>query len=92
MLDRTITLRLRYVVSKPDGEIVKSDRCEAQGTDAIKRSIVGEMENELFPITRGTVPGPSGVRRFLGPAVAGAAAVVSAYLLFSLRSESNSGS
>ena len=91
-LSRTVSVRLRYIVTDPSDEVVDSDRCEASATDVVARSEIHLIENELYPVTEGMIPGPTGVRRLLGPVVAGAAAVVSAYLLFSLRNESNTGS
>ena len=89
-LGRTVRFSARYIIRTPRGAVTTADRCDATHSDVISRADVPSLELEAYPITRGAVPGPGGARRFVAPVVAGAAAAVSAYLLFSLRSDSGS--
>lgn len=89
-LERTIRFSARYIIRSSSGAVTTADRCDATHADIVSRVDVPALELEAFPVTRGSIPGPGGVRRFVAPVVAGAAAAVSAYLLFSLRSDSGS--
>lgn len=87
-LRRAIAVRARITVTDASGKVIVAVRCDDTRSDTIPRAALGTVENEAYPVTVGTVPPPGGVSRFVAPAVAATAVVISAYLLFSLRSGS----
>ncbi len=90
---RTLTLRLRTVVTAEDGRIVRDEPCERSVQDVVPRSALPSLEDPAFPSTRAEAA-PSGfVGRILRPAVVVAASAAGVFLFFSLRSRrANDGS
>ena len=85
--ERTVRLSLRHALTAPDGRILSADGCSETYTDTIARSRVARLETPAYPETQGVLPQAGWVRRYAQPAVLATAAVVTAYLFFSLRSD-----
>lgn len=91
-VDRTIDLRASYIARESNGVVAASDRCTYSESDRLRKSALSQIEDPAWPLTDGDGPGRSRFGRILTPVVAAGAVVVSAYLLFALRSESGSDS
>jgi len=91
-VDRTVSLRVRYVLTDASRVVVASDRCTSSETDAIRRSSIDDIENSAYPVTQGDRPAGSTLGRILTPVVTVAATAVATYLLFALRSKSDADS
>ena len=92
VVERTVNLRAHYLARTSNEVVSASDRCEYSESDQVRRADIGNIEDPAFPATVGEGPGRSRLSRILTPVVAAGAVVVSAYLLFALRSESGSDS
>ncbi len=86
-LQRTVTLALRYTFTAPDGRLLADDRCRDTFTDAIRRTERDALESGAYPETQGAAPPGSWRRRYLEPALLGAATAVTIFLFFNLRSD-----
>ncbi len=85
-LRRTATLHLRYTLTAPDGRVLDDGRCERVAADTLARRDKSRVENPVFPETQAPLPEQGWLRRTLEPAVLAATVVLTAYLLFTLRS------
>lgn len=85
-LRRTATLHLRYTLTAPDGRVLRDGRCERAADDTLARRDKSRVENPAFPETQAPMPPRRWLRRTLEPAVLAATVVLTAYLLFTLRS------
>jgi hypothetical protein len=91
-VERTVNLRAYYLARDSNDAVSASDRCEYSESDQVRKADIGDIEDQNYPLTVGDGPGRSRLSRILTPVVAAGAVVVSAYLLFALRSESGSDS
>ena len=92
-LERTVSLTLQYSWISINGQILKSDRCSRTHEDTILRNQLASFENSSYPETVGVPPPSRWTRRYLEPAVLGAATVLTVFLFFNLRSSrASSGS
>jgi len=85
---RIATLTMRYTLVNLHGEFIAYDTCHKSFTDIIPKSIISEVESEIFPETQGEVPADQWVRRHLEPIIIAAATALASFLFFNLRNNS----
>ncbi len=87
-VSRSATLSMRYTLLDPLGEFIAHDICNQSFTDTIPKSIIPEVESELFPETQAEIPPDRWIRRYLQPIIIGAATALASFLFFNLRTNS----
>ncbi|MEZ4700645.1 MAG: hypothetical protein R2834_09980 [Rhodothermales bacterium] len=86
-LARTVTLGLEATVVAPDRRVIDTIACEDTYSDTIRRSEAPVLATDAYPDTQSPPVETRWVGRFLEPTIAAGAAILGAYLFFTLRSE-----
>lgn len=84
---RTVTLALRVTLTGPDGDLWQERACPGVYQDVVPRAALARLEDPAFAETQGPVPEGGRLRRWVEPAVLTAAAAVTVYLFFTVRSD-----
>lgn len=86
-VSRRIEVRLRALVTNPDGTVARDEACTRTSVTLVERAAVPDLEDAADPRTHAPLPPAGGfLRRIVQPAVIGAATAAGVFLFFSLRS------
>lgn len=85
-VERDVRLTLHATLTRADGSVLDDHLCTLRRTQSLQGIHLSDLEDPLYPETRGDPPRGGWIRRYLEPVVTVGAIAVGIFLFFSLRS------
>ena len=87
LVERTVSVAMRYVLTGPDSQILADNMCSRELVDSLDAHLANSLADARYAETNIQYEDEGWIHRVLEPAIIVGAAVIGTYLFFNLRSK-----